>query len=140
VSRLDLSTACSLNARRPVGARHDWLAIQNREEADMPTYVSLVSWTEQGIKNFPDTIRRAEEFARFVQGWGGKVRESLWIIGEYDLIQLSEFANDEKAFAAFLRLESAGNVRTHTMRAFNAKEMEAIIHQASVRMEHGSWG
>jgi hypothetical protein len=26
------------------------------------------------------------------------------------------------------------------MRAFNAKEMEAIIHQASVRIEHGSWG
>jgi uncharacterized protein with GYD domain len=106
----------------------------------MPTYVSLVSWTEQGIKNFPDTISRAEEFARFVQGWGGKVRESLWTIGEYDLVQLSEFANDEKALAAFLRLESAGNVRTRTMRAFNAKEMKAIIHQASVRMEHGSWG
>ena len=93
----------------------------------MPIYVSLVNWTEQGIKNFPDTIRRAEEFSRFVQGHGGKVRESLWTVGEYDLVQLSEFTNDEKAFAAFLRLESAGNVRTRTMRAFNAKEMEAII-------------
>jgi uncharacterized protein with GYD domain len=107
----------------------------------MPIYVSLVNWTEQGIKNFPDTIRRAEEFSRFVQGHGGKVRESLWTVGEYDLVQLSEFTNDEKAFAAFLRLESAGNVRTRTMRAFNAKEMEAIIHYSTgVRMEHGSWG
>jgi uncharacterized protein with GYD domain len=36
----------------------------------MSTYVSLVNWTEQGIKNFPETIRRAEEFSRFVQGSG----------------------------------------------------------------------
>jgi len=34
----------------------------------MATYVSLVNWTEQGIKNFPDTIRRAEEFSRWVTG------------------------------------------------------------------------
>jgi uncharacterized protein with GYD domain len=106
----------------------------------MPTYVSLVNWTEQGIKNFPDTIRRAEEFSRFVQGSGGKVRELLWTVGEYDVVHVSEFADDEKAFAAFLRLGSAGNVRTRTLRAFNVKEMQAIIHIASVRMEHGSWG
>lgn len=106
----------------------------------MPTYISLVNWTEQGIKNFPDTIRRAEEFSRFVQGSGGKVRESLWTVGEYDIVQLSEFASDEKAFAAFLLLQSAGNVRIRMMRAFHAKEMEAIIHSTGVQKEHGSWG
>jgi len=106
----------------------------------MPIYVSLVNWTEQGIKTFPDTIKRAEEFSRFVQGHGGKVREVLWTVGEYDVIHISEFSDDEKAFAAFLRLESAGNVRTRTLRAFNAKEMDAIIHLAGVRMEHGSYG
>jgi uncharacterized protein with GYD domain len=106
----------------------------------MPTYVALVNWTEQGIKNFPDTIRRAEEFSRWVQGSGGRVRESLWTVGEYDLVQLSEFTSDEKALAAFLRLGSAGNVRTRTLRAFTAKEMDAIINLTGVRMEHGSWG
>ena len=106
----------------------------------MPTYVSLVTWTEQGIKNFPDTIRRADEFSRFVQGYGGKVREVLWTFGEYNLVSISEFANDEKAVAAFLRLGSAGNVRTRTLRAFNSKEMDAIINLTGVRMEHGSWG
>jgi uncharacterized protein with GYD domain len=106
----------------------------------MPTYVSLVNWTEQGIKTFPDTIRRAAEFSRFVQGSGGKVRESLWTIGEYDLVQISEFSDDQKAFAAVLRLGSAGNVRTRTLRAYTAKEMDAIIHATGVRVEHGSWG
>jgi uncharacterized protein with GYD domain len=106
----------------------------------MPIYVSLVNWTEQGIKNFPDTIRRAEEFSRFVQGSGGKVREVLWTVGEYDLVHISEFASDESAVAAFLRLRSAGNVRVRTMRAFNAAEMENVINLTGVRMEHGSWG
>ena len=106
----------------------------------MSTYVSLVNWTEQGIKNFPDTIRRADEFSRFVQGYCGKVREVLWSVGEYDVVHISEFANDEKAFAAFLRLGSAGNVRSRTLRAFTAAEMDAIINLTGVRTEHGSWG
>jgi len=78
----------------------------------MPSYVSLVNWTELGIKNFPDTVRRAEEFSRWVTGSGGKVRELLWTVGEYDVVHVSEFASDEKASAAFLRLASAGNVRS----------------------------
>jgi uncharacterized protein with GYD domain len=28
----------------------------------MPTFVSLVNWTEQGVKNFRDTGRRARTF------------------------------------------------------------------------------
>ena len=106
----------------------------------MSTYVSLVNWTEQGIKNFPDTIRRAEEFSRFVQGSGGKVRELLWTVGEYNAVILSEFADDEKAHAAILRLGSAGNTRSRTQRAFTAAEMKAIINLTGVQMEHGSWG
>ena len=107
----------------------------------MPTYVSLVNWTERGIKTFPNTISRAEEFSQLVQGSGGKVRELLWTLGEYDVVHVSEFANDEKAVAAFLLLGSAGNVRTRTLRAFTAAEMQAILNlTAGVRMEHGSWG
>ena len=106
----------------------------------MPTYVSLINWTEQGIKNFPDTIKRAEDFSRFVEKAGGKVRELLWTVGEYDVVHVAEFPNDEKAAAALLKLASAGNIRARTLRGFNAAEMASIIEQTGVRMEHGSWG
>jgi len=33
----------------------------------MTTYVSLINWTEQGIKNFRDTTQRADEFSKLVQ-------------------------------------------------------------------------
>ncbi len=78
--------------------------------------------------------------AASAQGYGGKVREVLWTVGEYDVLILSEFANDEKAFAAFLRLGSAGNIRSRTLRAFTGAEMDAIINLTGVRTEHGSWG
>ncbi len=106
----------------------------------MPTYVSFVNWTEQGIKNFPNTIKRAREFSLHVERAGGKIREVLWTVGEYDLVHISEFASDESAVAAFLRLGSAGNVRVRTTRAFNAAEMENVINLTGVRTEHGSWG
>jgi uncharacterized protein with GYD domain len=104
----------------------------------MPTYVSLVSWTEQGIKNFPDTIKRVREFSRHVEGAGGMIREALWSFGEYDLVHISQFANDESAAAAFLRLGSAGNVRVRTIRVFDVAEMENIINLAGAQMEHDS--
>jgi uncharacterized protein with GYD domain len=106
----------------------------------MPTYVSLVTWTEQGIKNFPDTIKRAREFSLQVERAGGKIREVLWTVGEFDLVHVSDFGSDESAAAAFLRLGSAGNVRVRTMRAFSAAEMENVINLTGIRMEHGSWG
>ncbi len=105
----------------------------------MPIYVSLVNWTEQGIKTFPDTVKRAEEFSRFVQGSGGKVRELLWTVGEYDLVHVSEFASEEQAAAAFLKLASAGNVRSRSLRAFTAAEMNAIVSLTGGPVEHGSW-
>ena len=115
-------------------------AVSNPQGATMPTYVSLINWTEQGIKNFPDTIKRAEDFSRFVEKAGGTVHELLWTVGEYDVVHVAEFPNDEKAAAALLKLASAGNIRARTLRAFNAAEMASIIDQTGVRMEHGSWG
>jgi uncharacterized protein with GYD domain len=104
----------------------------------MSTYVSLVSWTEQGIKNFPDTIKRAREFTRLVTKAGGMVREVLWSFGEYDLVHISHFADDESAAAAFLLLASAGNVRVRTMRVFDVAEMENIINLTGAGPEHDS--
>lgn len=96
----------------------------------MMTYVSLINWTEQGIKNFRDTAQRAEEFSKLVESSGGKVRELLWTVGEYDLVSVADFPDEEAGVAALLRLGSAGNVRSTTMRAFSASEMAGIISRA----------
>jgi hypothetical protein len=57
----------------------------------MPTYVSLIQWTEQGIKNYKDTPNRAEDYSKLVEGTGGRVRELLWTVGEYDIVAVADF-------------------------------------------------
>jgi uncharacterized protein with GYD domain len=95
----------------------------------MPTYVSLVNWTEQGIKNFRDTIRRAEDYRGLAEKSGGQVRQLLWTLGEYDLVVVADFPDDETATAVLLQTSAGGNVRTTTMKAFDAEQMSAIIQR-----------
>lgn len=96
----------------------------------MPTYVNLVKWTDQGIKNYKDSPSRAADFTKLVEGLGGSVRELLWTTGEYDLVTVVEFPDEEAAVAAGLRVGSLGSIRTSTMRAFSADEMGSIIAKA----------
>src|SRR5512132_1310031 len=89
----------------------------------------LVNWTEQGIKNFRDTVRRAEDYRGLVEKSGGQVRQLLWTLGEYDVIAVADFPDDETATAVALQTAAGGHVRTTTMKAFDAEQMSAIIQR-----------
>jgi uncharacterized protein with GYD domain len=95
----------------------------------MPTFVSLVNWTEQGIKNYRDTLRRAEDYRGLVEKHGGQVRQLLWTLGEYDVVVVADFPDDEMATAVVLQTAAGGHVRTKTMNAFDAEQMSAIIQR-----------
>lgn len=95
----------------------------------MPAYVSLVSWTDQGIRNYRDTVARAESFRTMVHQAGGQVRELLWTLGEYDIVTVIEAPDDQAAMALLLQVGALGNVRTKTMRAMSADEVTGVIGQ-----------
>ena len=57
----------------------------------MPTYVSLIHWTDQGIKNYKDSPDRAADFTKLAESSGGQVRELLWTVGEYNLVTVVDF-------------------------------------------------
>ena len=97
----------------------------------MATYVSLINWTDQGIKNFRDTTTRAKDFTKLVEAQGGKVRELVWTVGEYDIVTVVELPDEESSVAALLQVGSAGNIRSNTLRAFSAREMEGIVARTS---------
>jgi uncharacterized protein with GYD domain len=95
----------------------------------MPTYVALVNFTDQGIKNFRDTVRRAEDYRGLVEKNGGQVRQLLWTLGDYDVVVVADFPDDETATAVVLQTAAGGNIRTKTMKAFDAEQMTAIIQR-----------
>jgi uncharacterized protein with GYD domain len=97
----------------------------------MPRYVTLINWTEQGIAGFKDSVDRYEAAQQQFEELGVKFVDVYWTLGEHDLVTVVEAPDDESATAALLRLGSAGNLRTKTMRAFSRDEMRGVIDKAS---------
>ena len=93
----------------------------------MATYVSLLQFTDQGIRNVKDTTKRAEAAQALATKLGVKALEILWTLGPYDLVLIGEAPDDETMTAYCLSLASLGNVKTQTLRAFRAKEFDAIL-------------
>jgi uncharacterized protein with GYD domain len=95
----------------------------------MRTYVILANWTDQGIKSSHDTLKLAQTFRTLIESRRGKLREHLYTLGDYDIVMVTEYPDDETAAAAVLTLASLGNVRVKTLRAFTDGETAAIIAQ-----------
>ncbi len=96
----------------------------------MPTYITLVSFTDQGIRNFKETTKRAQAFKEMVEQMGGNLKDIYWTMGAYDVVAITEAPDEETATAVALKLSSLGNVRTTNLRGFDLEEIETIIRKA----------
>jgi uncharacterized protein with GYD domain len=94
----------------------------------MATFVTLLNFTEQGARNIKETPHRAEAFTALAKKMGVEVKSLHWTIGQYDLVCVTE-GSDEGLLATLFATASLGNVRTQTLRAFNATEIKKIIGQ-----------
>ncbi|MDE3231612.1 MAG: GYD domain-containing protein [Chloroflexota bacterium] len=95
----------------------------------MTTYVSLVKFTDQGVRNAKDTVQRAGAFRSDLERRGCKFVSLYWTQGQYDIVTTIEAPDDQTAMAALLAVASLGNVRTETLRAFTETEMMAILQK-----------
>ena len=92
----------------------------------MPTFVSLVNLTDQGIQNIKESPQRFEAFKAMAEKAGIKIESAYYTQGQYDMVTIME-GSDEATMVSFLKLVSLGNARTQTMRAFSVEEMKAFI-------------
>lgn len=95
----------------------------------MPHYVILFNFTDQGIRNVKDTIKRAEAFKNAVEKAGGKFVSEYYTLGKYDIVTTVEAPNDEAIASLLLATASLGNVRSETLRAFPVSEAGKIIEK-----------
>ena len=95
----------------------------------MPTYVSLLNFTDQGIKTVRDTVERVDRATELAEKHGARLVQSYWTVGPYDLVVVLEAPDDESATAFLLESGSAGNIRTTTLRAYDRDEMRGIIER-----------
>ncbi len=93
----------------------------------MVTYISLLNFTDKGIQGVKESPKRAAAAKEAGKKFGVNMREIYWTLGDHDLVCVLE-ADSEAAITAFsLAVAQQGNVRSKSMRAFTASEMEAVI-------------
>ena len=93
----------------------------------MALYVTLYNFTDQGIRSIKESPARLQAGIETAEAAGMKVRGAYYTQGPYDLIVISE-AEDADAGAAFaLGTAAMGNVRTLTMRAWDAEGFAAVL-------------
>jgi len=93
----------------------------------MPTYISLVQFTDKGIQAVKETTQRVTDWAAKVKSMGVSVKDMYWTLGRYDQVCVFEVPNDETAASVLLAADMLGNIRTQTMRAFTRSEMKTIL-------------
>jgi len=93
----------------------------------MPTYISLMSYTDKGIQAVRDSPRRLDAAKRMLEDMGGTFRQFFMTMGAYDLILVYEAPDDAVSARFQLLLAAQGNVRTTTMKAFPEAAYREII-------------
>jgi uncharacterized protein with GYD domain len=90
-------------------------------------YVGLIQFTDQGIRNIKDTVKRGDAAMAEARKLGMKITEEFWTMGAYDVVVMFDAPNDETMSAFMLKIGSLGNVKSQTLRAFRREEMENIL-------------
>ena len=93
----------------------------------MPTYISLVQFTDKGIQAAKETTQRLSDWSAKVQRMGVRIKDMYWTLGHYDQVCVFEAPDDETAATVLLAADMLGNIRTQTMRAFSPAEMAKIL-------------
>jgi uncharacterized protein with GYD domain len=92
----------------------------------MARYLTLLRFTEQGARNLSKSTTRAAAFRDAASKAGINVEAQYWTTGAYDGVLIFSAEDEKKALRALSLLATAGNVRTETLRALDAKEFEEI--------------
>lgn len=92
----------------------------------MATYISLLNFTEQGIRNIKDSPDRYGSFKAMAEKLGVSVKGFYYTVGRYDGVVIVE-GSDEAVTTALLKAGSLGNVRTESLRAFTVDEAKRLI-------------
>lgn len=93
----------------------------------MARYLTLITFTDEGISAIEKTLTRAAAFRSNVEESGGKVISQYWSVGEVDGCVVFETPDETTAAALLLSLGKQGHVRTRTLRVYDDQEFQQIL-------------
>jgi uncharacterized protein with GYD domain len=97
------------------------------EEILMPTYLTLLKWTSQGLQNIKQSPARLDTARKAFQAAGIQMKDFYMVTGQYDMVVIAEAPDDVSLAKAMLTLGSQGSVTSETCRAFTEDEYRQIV-------------
>jgi uncharacterized protein with GYD domain len=93
----------------------------------MSTHIVLIKWTQEGIKNVKESPNRLDMTKKAFQAAGAELKEFYLVMGQYDMVIVTEGSDDETAAKLAPAISSQGAISTETLRAFTEDEYRKII-------------
>jgi uncharacterized protein with GYD domain len=120
-----------MKSRTQAGRLGDAFLVPARKDTDVPTYIVLGKYTEQGARNIDDALNRLNTVEQGIQQAGGKLVGWYMTLGEYDLATIIELPGDDVLLRLALEVAKVGNLKTTTLRAFTREEVAGIISKGN---------
>ena len=99
----------------------------------MAKYISLINWTDQGIKSIKDSPKRADTARAVAKKLGCELKKFYLTLGSYDLVAIVE-APDDEAAAKFVLFAAAP-----ILGAAAFQNLRGVDFSSSAPMEELSW-
>jgi uncharacterized protein with GYD domain len=93
----------------------------------MPTYIALLKWTPQGLKDVKQSPSRLDAARKGFQAAGVTMKDFYMVTGQYDMVAIVEAPDDTTLAKAILTAASQGSIMSETCRAFNEQEYRQIL-------------
>ena len=93
----------------------------------MPTYVTLFDYSTEGFKEVSEEQRQQQ--MRLIESHGGRVIGAYGLMGEWDVLLMTEFPDDKSAMRALVHTCQSGMGKTQTMTALPLEEFVQLGQQ-----------
>jgi uncharacterized protein with GYD domain len=93
----------------------------------MPTYISLISFTQKGAETIKDGPNRLDAAKQRIRDAGAELKAFYLVTGQYDAVSIIEAPNDEVVAKIAMRTAALGFVRTQTCRAFAEDDYRKMV-------------
>lgn len=95
----------------------------------MPTYMTQIRYTQQGIQSIKDSPTRLDTAKALFKSLDAEIKSFYLAMGRNDVIVISEAPDDETVTKLVLTIGSGGAVRTETFRVFTEDEYRQLISE-----------
>ena len=92
----------------------------------MPTYVTLFNYSTEGFKDLNEEGRQQQ--IRLIESQGGRVIGAYGLMGEWDVLLITEFPDEKSAMRALVTTCQSGIGTTRTMTALPLEAFVQLGH------------